>query len=102
MIETTLVITHHVIINRQNPVFLQVNTAYVVKSTEAFKQWEYRSKNDKRKGENRRRGDDESPIIELDDDDDDDEDDDEERENSPVIEEPTCPFKKSNEDEEVG
>ena len=74
---------------------LQVNTAYVVKTTEAFKQWEYRSENGNGKGK-KRRGD-ESRII---DDDDDDDDEDEEERVSPVVEESTCPFKKSKEEEE--
>ena len=74
----------------------QVNTAHVVKSTEAFKQWEYRS--GKGNGQERKRRGDESPII--DDDDEDDEDEDEEERGSPVIEDATCPFKKSNEEEE--
>merc|ERR1719414_1905706 len=43
----------------------KVNTAYVVKSTEAFRQWEYRSEKGKK-----RRGD-ESRIIDVDDDDED-------------------------------
>ena len=46
---------------------LQVNTDYVVKSTEAFRQWEYRSENGNGKGK-KRRGD-EARIIDLDDDD---------------------------------
>ena len=73
-----------------------MNTAHVVKTTEAFKQWEYRA--GKGNGEERKRRGDESPII--DDDDEDDEDEDEEERGSPVIEDATCPFKKSYEDEE--
>ena len=79
---------------------LQVNTDYVVKSTEAFRQWEYRSENGNGKGK-KRRGD-EARIIDLDDDDDDeDEDEDDEDSGTPVIEESTCPFRNSNEEEEV-
>ena len=74
-----------------------MNTAHVVKSTEAFKQWEYRA--GKGNGEERKRRGDESPIIDEDDDED-DEDEDEEERGSPVIEDATCPFKKSYEDEE--
>ena len=75
---------------------LQVNTAYVVKTTEAFKQWEYRSETNGNGKGTKRRGD-ESQII---DDDDDDDDEDEEERVSPVVEESTCPFKKSKEEEE--
>ena len=79
--------------------FFQVNTDYVVKSTEAFRQWEYRSENGNGKGK-KRRGD-EARIIDLDDDDDDEDEDedDEEDSGSPVIEESTCPFRNSNEEE---
>ena len=77
----------------------QVNTDYVVKSTEAFRQWEYRSENGNGKGK-KRRGD-EARIIDLDDDDDDEDEDDDEDSGTPVIEESTCPFGNSNEEEEV-
>ena len=76
----------------------QVNTAYVVKSTEAFRQWEYRSKNGD--GEGKKRRGDESRIIDLDDDDDDEDDEEDEDEEELVIEDSTCPFRKSNEEED--
>ena len=72
-----------------------MNTAHVVKSTEAFKQWEYRA--GKGNGEQRKQRGDESPIIYEDDEDDEEED---EEERGSVIEDATCPFKKLHEDEE--
>ena len=76
--------------------YFQLNADYGVKSTETFRQWEYRSQNGNGRETKKRRGD-ESLIIDLDDD-----DEDEEELGKTVIEDPTCPFNKEDNEDEVG
>ena len=73
----------------------QLNSDYVVKSTETFRQWEYRSQNGNGRETKKRRGD-ESRIIDLDDDDDEDK----KELRKSVIEDPTCPFKEEDKEDE--